>query len=315
MKRFLRLNLSLTLFLAVIILTARLAWVASETETGWEAIRYQWQDVSVGWLGLRPPSIDFLEPPEQADHWLREVERILGDSAQDAELAMGAAWVLDSPDIRFIQRHIQQDGNPSTPPMFGSTLDQEAIDSAKATFEKKCHERCLSLAALATQLNPNDVNLWRMRALLQFNPDTLNPRSGLSLEVVDECANHDPDNALYDYLAAFQLWNAAADYDMAFNEDFSDGQWRLTVQDEHLFQQGVERFKEGQKKKYLAIGEAGIPAVAQFLSRSRISKVDQAAVAVSRLLTYRQSVLFYRLWRWQDVREAHTRQMDDALQQ
>jgi hypothetical protein len=89
------------LFLLLAIVTARLVWIASRTEIGWELLGCQWQDATLGRFGLRPTSIDALPPAEQAAYWLPQVERIMDESPPSAQLAMGAAWVLDSPDQRW----------------------------------------------------------------------------------------------------------------------------------------------------------------------------------------------------------------------
>ncbi len=85
------------LLLVFLVLAVRLAWVASRTETGWETITQQWRDATVGLvLGNHVP-VGSLEPIDQAEFWLRETDRILAADPDNAELAMGAALVLDSP--------------------------------------------------------------------------------------------------------------------------------------------------------------------------------------------------------------------------
>jgi hypothetical protein len=100
-RRLRSVDLRTLLFLLLAIVTARLVWIASRTEIGWELLGCQWQDATLGRFGLRPTSIDALPPAEQAAYWLPQVERILDESPPSAQLAMGAAWVLDSPDQRW----------------------------------------------------------------------------------------------------------------------------------------------------------------------------------------------------------------------
>ena len=84
--------------LAVLLVPAvRLAWVASHTETGWETIRLGWHAAALGLLGMQRVPVGNLEPTDQADFWLAETERILAADPENAEIAMGAAWVLDLP--------------------------------------------------------------------------------------------------------------------------------------------------------------------------------------------------------------------------
>ncbi len=300
--------------LVVVVLGIRLGVIVQRTEIGWECMVLQWQDSTMGWLGLKHRPIDTRDPSEQADFWLREVERVQADDPESAEVAMGSAWVLDTPGIRFMNNYVKQSNHASSFPRFGMTLDYDAIRVAKAEFQNKCSDRCLLLAARATELEPNDVRWWRMRALLLFGEDD-EPRSDDWLEILEACGRHDPDNALYDYLAAQQLWSEAAEYDMSFDNDAMHGKWQLKVDDAELFQQGLDYFKRGQTKSQLAIGEMGYPCVTDFLSRSQVRKTDQAEVAVSRLVTYRHSMLFYGLWRWQDVRAADAEQSGEATEQ
>jgi hypothetical protein len=311
--RFGRIAASILLALALLGAGMRAAIVTSRSEVGWESIRLQWSDALVGWLGWKHEPIDTQEPLDQATFWLAEVERIHEAEMETAELCMGSAWVLDSPGVRFMQNYFkQQDAASMLPPGFGVTLDQDAIQAAKSEFETKCRDRCLALAERATELNPTDVRWWRMRALLQQHPETHAPRHDGWLTVLDECSRHDPDNALYDYMAALYFWNEGAEYDWPIDDpNWPEDELRLIIKDADLFQRGIDRFEQGQKKGYLAVGEAGLPAVAHVLDASRIPKIDQAEVGVNRSLSLRQSILFYGIWRWQGVRGDNAEQSAD----
>lgn len=338
-----------TLLILVILLVAgfRTAHVASENESGWAFIVTQWQDAALNLVGLGHKSIGHSAPTEQARFWLRETNRVIDEYPRSASLAMGAAWILDSPDIGFFEDHIQQSDFAQVLPQMGLELDEEAISEAKAEFRDKCLESCLEMARRSTQLDPTDVRWWRMRALLLFEGDTLysgqefKPRENDWLEILEECKRHDPDNSLYDYLAALQHWNASASYDWpiesndqsaseewvegTFEENADNGPldetdekneyWILSVQDANGFAEGQQRFVEAQKKPFLAIGEAGYSSIAKFLAKSRLRKTDQAEVAVSRLVTLRHSTLFHRLYRWQNVRADNARRTNDKEQE
>ena len=147
-----------------------------------------------------------------------------------------------------------------------------------------------------------------MRALLLFEGDTLwsgwdfEPRTENWNEILDECIAHDGDNALYDYLAALTLWKQSAEYDYDIPAGQQGGQYTLNIKDEARFALGTERFRRGQNRKYLAIGEDGYATIAEFLSLCHLSKNEQSGTALSRLVTFRQSTLFLGLWRWQQVR-------------
>ncbi len=299
-----------------------------------------------------------MEPPEQADFWMAEIDRLEQAISESASMQMGAAWVLDSPGIGFLSNHWEESGLGTTIPAIALQMDEDAVKAAAEKFRQRCLNRCLLLAKRATEAEPNDVRWWRMRALLLFDGAPFWGRQGFEprcddwLDILDSCSRHDPENALYDYLAAFQLWKQAAaydwpgssdlptDFDGSFEgseefselEDFSEGGygggyvdddsaeefeesddlWILTINDEKKYAVGTKRFLVAQNKDFLAVGEAGFPAVANFVEQARLRKADQAAVAVSRMVTVRQSLLFSRLWRWQGVRDDHAQQRGDA---
>lgn len=295
----------------IAILVLRLAITASRTEIGWEVIAAEWQDATVGWLGVRQRPINSESPSTQAAFWLSEADRIVSTNLQDASVAMGAAWILDSPSIGFYHQHIKQTEFASILPQFGSTLDYDAIHRKEDEFEQLCQSRCLELAARATELAPLDVRWWRMRALLQFRVHSggadWEPRQDSWLEVLDECARYDPENALYDYLAAFQLWKQGGRY------DWEEEGYRVIVVDDGLFSAGTRRLDSAQHKSLLSFGESGFPAVTEFLSHSQISSSDQAEVAVNRTTTFRETMLFYRLWRWLDAQADMEKRTGDAI--
>jgi len=70
-------------------LGARVVWVASRSETGWDVLRVQWYDATLGWLAGEYEPIGQREPPEQADFWLAETDRILAAHPD------GAVWMED----------------------------------------------------------------------------------------------------------------------------------------------------------------------------------------------------------------------------
>ena len=297
MKTWLRRTAWALLLVALVIAAFRLALIAQPMETGWETIATTSRDAAFGWTGWKHTPISNREPSEQAEFWLREVDRILSSHPESAELCMGAAWVLDTPGVGFLSRYFKKAPRGGT-----EGLNTDALDSACSLFEADCHKRCLALAERATELDPDDVRWWRMRALLQFveYPMTTlsgRPRETAWREVLDQCSQHDPNNALYDYLAARTLWNDSAEVDWVSRED-GELVAQIKVMDEAAFEEGSRRFEAGQKKPFLAIGEAGYPAITEFLSWSRLSKIDQAEVAVHRVVTFRPSGLLSHTLRW-----------------
>ena len=205
---------------------------------------------------------------------------------------MGAALVLDSPNDQFQSRHLKfnkQIPGPSFP-----EFDAETIKRKKAVFEKLCKDRCLELAAKATAIDGADVELWRLRALLLFREST--PRDPRWLDILEECTQHDPDNAIYDYLTANYYWETGAELDFA-GDDLT-----FIVKDASLFRKGIECFERGQAKPYCSVGDAGFTAAEDFLARSGLPVSEHPLVVGSRNIHVRRSVLFRDVWRWQGAR-------------
>ncbi len=270
-------TLALAVFLLLTLaLGARLAWVASRLETGPETLALSWRGATLGQIGWpRVPLCD-LPPAEQADFWLAEIDRVLSEQEPSAELLMGAAWMLDGP-IRsdpydYLSPARLAEGVPFPPGE--NRLDGQMSEP----FDVKCSARCVDLAAAATELEPDNVGLWRMRALLLFGfwnfDNAQDKRCADWLAQLDECARHDPDNALYDYLAAMKLWEGNARSE--FRMDGAD----LRANDPERFAEGNARFERGLKKRHFAVGAAALPSAAEFLRHTRLPLVEQTDVAM-----------------------------------
>ena len=88
------------------LLAARFVWTVGRSDLGWEHVLSQWGAVAKGLLGIESTKLGDEPPPVQADYWLDVISRI--DAAQrDAQIAIGAAWMLDGPQHGFLNRHIQ----------------------------------------------------------------------------------------------------------------------------------------------------------------------------------------------------------------
>jgi hypothetical protein len=300
------------LLLAFLVLAVRLAWVASRTETGWETISQQWRDATVGLvLGDHVP-VGSLEPIDQAEFWLRETDRILAADPDNAELAMGAALVLDSPGWGFIYRYTKPNDSSSdlarrmVGTVFPPELDQAALDRAINQFEERCRANCLALAARATDLQPKELRWWRLRALLLIQDQAFGggrgPRSPDWLRDLARCAEHDPDNALYDYIAAWQCLAAGID----------NGSLELRVVDKPKFDQAMEHLHEGLKKPFCAGGDGETTQLTKFVARSRVPHVEQAE-ALGGSIPIRMLSIMRDPWRVQ-LLQAEQREKSGDLQ-
>jgi len=296
-----RITLALTagVALAFLVLGLRAAWVASHLETGWSTLAIHWRDATLGWFVGKYQPVSQREPTDQADFWLRETERIVAANPQSAEIAMGAALLLDTPGTGFVSRYRKI--VRFAPGIEFPELDYEAIDRALDEFHAKNDPQCLALASRATELEPEDERWWRLRALLQFRNDVFGsdegPRSPAWLDVLSQCAAHDTENALYDYLAARQFWEDSAEIDWECRPE------RLDVEDSRQFSQGVECFQRGSKKRRFVVGQdMEVPIVLNVLARSRVPCTDRDEVVYSRGIGLRTSMLARALVHWQRAR-------------
>ena len=278
----------------------RLIVVAWRSEIGFGYVSGLLRQAAWGWTGWQHLPVGNLEASAQADFWLHETDRILGSSPPLPELAMGAALVLDSPGNGYLYRHLRQQTVGQTTLSLGPMLDEHAVERAEGEFETQCRDKCLALARRATEIAPDEVHWWRLRALLQCTGKDLSMRHESSFDVWKECLRHDPDNALYDYLIAVAYLNKGAKRD--FDPNSMEMIW--IISDPSEIQNAVEHFEQGQKKSYLALGEAGISSILELLAHSKVPKVEQVDICRSRLLSIRESGLLIELFRWQQSRTA-----------
>jgi len=301
MKRFAAVGYWICLSLILIGMTCRMLWLAAGTETGLSTIKQQWLDATIGWIvGARTP-VHSREPVAQAEFWLREADQVMHNHLDSAQLAMGAALVLDRPSPEFVQKYVKKITRTGVMGLYPQ-LDQEGINRAKEAFEARCKARCVDYAASATKLDSSNVAWWRLRALLLWSSrDSFNdsPRDPDWLAILEECKRHDPNNALYDYLAAYFYWESSAE--MGFSDDRSAVPI-LVVKDAERFKRGIECFERGQTKPFIAVTDAGYSAVAEFLSKTKLPVTEHVQIVNSRGVLDRRSMLLVGVWRWHGLR-------------
>lgn len=289
------------LLIVVGVLGTRLAWRLSVLETGWTPHLEQWANVATSLVGIEHRKLGDRDPAEQAAFWLNEVERI-GPANDDPEMAMGAAWMLDAPNLGFIWRHFRLREGMDFPGLSFSSrreLDHETIAAMAEEFELLCRNECLAKIERAVRLDDANVELRRAHALLLFQTKFLSfdsePRQDDWLSVLDECAQVDPDNALYDYLAALHLWTSSAD--CGWEEDG----YILNVEDKDQFEHANARLAAELGKAHLRFGTEGYPATLKFLEETSVSQSDYLNAAESRQIDNRATSLLFSIMRWESV--------------
>ncbi len=121
--------------LVLVVLAARVAWHASHATVGWEVIGHGWGRTLAALFHMDKPVLFERDPEEQAQFWLDEIDR-LGQESQSADVAAGAAWMLDSPDAGFWPHFYRTD------PSGAVGVDTDAASSAiDRSFEGKCTDR------------------------------------------------------------------------------------------------------------------------------------------------------------------------------
>jgi hypothetical protein len=289
------------LLIVVLALAARMTWRVSRTTIGWETLRDDWAEMVPAPVGFHRQRLADQSLEDQALFWLDEVDRHAA-TKEDPHVAAGAAWMLDSGQIDF-DRHSRH---------------LEALDVAGAAkydreldrFEELCHERCAALVDRAVALDPRDVELWRTRALLAFRYNALGssgmiPRRSDWAAVLDECASHDTENALYDYLAALHDWTVSAKY------DYLGMQTSLAVRNEEVYERGMERYAAGLQKPRLMFGDQGFSETLAFLEQSSVSRMDRLYAAESREIANRSFLIpVHDLQNWQLAQFAVARQKE-----
>ena len=282
----------------LVCLSVRVLWHASNTETGATTLRVTWTDATLGWLFGTHVPVHFRDPIHQAQFWLDEVDRIQVSSANSAELAIGAAIVLDRPSPGYRYRYLRFVSTPSTS---YQTMDYEPIYAADDSFEVACRAKCVALATRATELEPDNVEWWRLRAMLLWRDKTYTkdaaPRIDDWLDVLETAAEHDRENALYDYLAACFLWQSSSEIET--DSDFNE---RLVVHDEMQFSRGLRHFVSAQSKPYCAVGAVGSRAMLRFLSDTTTPMTCHAAIMEHDPISSRRYSLLSNVKDWQNAR-------------
>ena len=196
-----RLLLTGIVVLLLLIPLVRLAWVTSRTETGWETISQQWRDATVGLVAGEHQPISSREPVEQAAFWLRETQRIVAAEPENPELAMGAALLLASPAwaSSFAIFASAASPAPRLPQLHRSDRP------SRQHLQEQCHPSAWQWPPRQQNCNPTSRAGGGCGRCCSLPVKSRRPSRAARvpdwLGVLRQCRKHDPDNALYDYLA------------------------------------------------------------------------------------------------------------------
>lgn len=262
---------------------------------------HSWRAAVRSLVGLKTLSVAEMEPVDQARYWLARVESV---GSKEAELMCGAAILLDQPLPGYFNRKLRRrrevfggEFAALIPPV---ELDEEAIRRSKDEFETLCGDSVLKLISQATALQPENRELWRARALLTFRTTPFSadwrPRTDTWPAVLSEGARHDPENGLYDLIAAVQCFRGSARLDLQQPEI------ELQVRDEAAFREGVEHLDAALARPHLQLGDGRRRWVWQFVSRAGDARVDAVASLGLAGSNVREMYLFREFVRWQQAR-------------
>jgi len=271
-------------------LFARFAWVAGKAETGWETVAVSWRDATVGGVGLVKHGFDAQDPSEHVRFWQEHIKPVLDRHPRDADKHMAAAWLFESPTWGLHAGFTDLPGFcDEVRPTFS---DGESRWAFLEQFNSEASPICLELAARATELEPENRENWRQRALLLSDPYRGKSESRDRLTALEKAISHDPDNALYDYAAAVLLWDASARW------DYDGTGMVVVVEDAEMFADGKKWFERGLRKKFFVGPCDGNAAIADFLDGTSLSRVEATNASLTRSIHDGPMWLLHRLVRW-----------------
>lgn len=284
------------ILMAFFLLGSRLIWTLGVSAESWKLFGDEWSE-QVNSLYKWEIPVSYRTPKEQADFWIQKSKKIKA-AQDDPQAALGAAWMLDTPRDIYQLRHYYttkfDQRSLSHLLIIDKEWDRETVEAMKDDFEPLAREACLKQSELATRLDPENKHLWRNRALLLFQlqktqqqPIKLIPRQQDWQAVLDECARHDPENALYDYLAAIHLWSISS--------EIKPESPQINILDPSKYRQSHQKLNAGLQKSFLDTGFTGEAATLAFLSQIGVSSNDQISMAESRKGSTREQLILVEL--------------------
>ncbi len=233
-RRWLRWLAAIALAIVIFILGLRLAATVVPLETASGFLLAQWRDPVIHPFGYQPAAFYRADRVKHAKFWVAEAKRLARDDRASPQALMGGAWLLHN--------LTQQNTTPE--------VQQELWSTS------------LQLAALATEREPRNVDWWRLRARLA-GTDRWSSLDDDWTRVFVEAAKHDPDNALYDYLAAYNIgWNTVRMANATGRQSPFIVEWEK-------FDKAGEFVANGLVKSVVACPNDQLPLILCFMEHSR----------------------------------------------
>ena len=174
-------------------------------------------------------------PDAQLDFWREETDRILEEHADDPELHAAAALLLHEPTSLYFSDLARELAEQNPKHWDLATQFFERARNLRLRFDTEGSQRANQLVRRATELDPDDVRWWRLRAVLLWpgplaNSDSM-PFDSDGERILNEAMKRDPDNALYAVLLAYHNSQLAIDFDERGNFVIAnDRAWNRTIQ-------------------------------------------------------------------------------------
>jgi hypothetical protein len=199
------------------------------------------------------------------EFWITEIDRILEAHPGDAELHAAAALILNQPCSLYVSqlsRKVTEEGSLSLWDFQSAIIDQ--MRESRSRFDRVGSARAIELIRRATELEPNNLNWWRLRAILSWPPLTSfqddRPRDENWKQVFEESRDHDPGNALYDVIEGRKNSELAIDFDDNSND---------VVGDPKAWIDTLELAERIGKASHLTLGEPAIRGLERLHKLSR----------------------------------------------
>ena len=244
--------------IAAAVVLLRAVWVVSRVDGSWSILC---TDMASSFPPfLRPqPAIDESLKYQKLSWLLAEADRLFANPSVSATDCMSAAvairsahelyWYDIPPNLPAVARIIWN--KRSLPAAILSTRDD-----AMGRLEQQLSGKVRVFASKATQLEPERKDWWRLCALLAGNEIDLYSDKFANRDLMAQVPQHDPDNALYDYIRAFDCIRRAYQYNPV-----DDGDPTVSLNGELLMEAWL-RSTHAIRKSFLATGidHAGVAA-------------------------------------------------------